>query len=74
MIISELRDSFVTIVTESAVFVTSIVTKSDLTSTSLLRGRENSSDRRKNRPVFRLFETCQDSVTTLTRNEGYSEL
>ena len=67
MIVNELRLSFVTIVTESAFFVTIVVTEPDPISKSLHRGGLNISGKREKTPVFRLPETCQECVISFTQ-------
>ena len=67
MIVNELRLSFVTIVTESAFFVTIVVTEPGPISKSLHRGGLNISGKREKTPVFRLPETCQECVTSFTQ-------
>ncbi len=67
MILNELRLSFVTIVTESAIIVTIIVTESAPISKSLRRSGLNILGKREKRAVFRLPETCQECVTSFIR-------
>ena len=74
MIISELRDLFVTIVTESAFSVTNIVTESALISKGLHRRCLNNSNKIETMPVFRLPETCQDCVTSFSIEMGVFNL
>ena len=74
MIVNELRLSFVTIVTESAIFVTIVVTGSGPISKILHCGDKNNSGKREKRPVFRLPETCQECVTSFTREMSVSNL
>lgn len=74
MIVNELRLSFVTIVTESAIFVTIVVTGSGQISKILHCGDNNNSGKREKRPVFRIPGTCQECVTSFTREMSVTNL
>ena len=74
LIISRLRIPIVTIVTESAFFVTIIVTESGPILKSLHQGGLNNSGKREKRLVFRSPEMWQDCVTSFTREMSICNL
>ena len=76
LIISELRSSFVAIVTESAFSVTGIVTETLHPSKGSIVNNPTSLAKEKNKPLFCLLVPCQDYVTSLISEYGacYLEL
>ena len=76
LIYSELRDSFVATVTESAFSVTGFVTETLPLSNARIVNTPSSLAKEKNKPLFCLLVPCQDYVTSLISEYGacYLEL
>lgn len=70
LIISELRSSFVAIVTESAFSVTGIVTETLHPSKGSIVNNPTSLAKEKQRPLFWILVLCQDYVTSQVSKKG----